>query len=261
MRAAPEAQAECTNECLFGERVTNVGQTSDVLNLQKPQTNLVNGPVIDSKNWLWVSAERDGYTGFIDRAHVQAVQSSTPKATHRVAQRSTLLFSHPSIKSQVLNRLPFLSHITATDEQSTPFVKLATGGFIWSQHLMDIDSKVQSTAVELAKSHFLGAPYLWGGCTPEGLDCSGLIQALAAAKGMSIPRDSHDQENALTHTIKPGSQRAQDIVYWPGHTGILVDSDNLLHATAHSLSCVIEPLDKVVSRAGSITSFKRLFSC
>lgn len=260
MRCAPDKNAECTNECLFGERVALIEPTPDSLTGRKLQTSFAQENTPDSGQWLQVRAERDNYVGFIQRTHLQAVDSITPLATHRVANRSTLVFSQPSIKSQILNRLPFLSHIIATNEQILPFLRLTTGGFVWSQHLMETGSTVQSTAVELAESHFLGAPYLWGGCTPEGLDCSGLIQALATAKGLSIPRDSDDQEKALTHTIMQGQQQAQDIVYWPGHTGILVDAETVLHATAHSLSCVVEPLDEVVNRAGNISSIKRLFT-
>jgi len=124
---------------------------------------------------------------------------------------------------------------------------------------LKIDQPIDVTPLHLARSHFLGAPYLWGGCTPEGLDCSGLVQALAQARGLSIPRDSGDQEKALTNNIAIGEQKSQDIVYWPGHTGILVDPETLLHATAHSLSCVVEPLVDVIQRAGPISSIKRLF--
>ncbi len=83
---------------------------------------------------------------------------------------------------------------------------------------------------------------------------------IARAHGKDIPRDSGDQEHTLDNNVALGTQKSEDIVYWPGHTGILVDSETLLHATAHTLSCVVEPLHDVVERAGEISSIKRLFS-
>ncbi len=258
MRAAPDKDAECTNECLFGERVERFAQATDNPDVLDPRAQ----DSIDRQqqnDWLLVRANRDNYCGYIQRRHLQVVDSTSADPTHRVATRSTLVFSEASIKSRVLHRLPFLSHISVASAPAANFVQLTTGGFIWSEHLMQIHSCWQGPVLQLAESHFLGAPYLWGGCTPQGLDCSGLVQALATAKGLNIPRNSIDQENALANTVVPGEQRAEDIVYWPGHTGLLVSPDRLLHATAHFLSCVVEPLDDVISRAGAMTSIKRLF--
>ncbi|MFK8081250.1 MAG: NlpC/P60 family protein [Granulosicoccus sp.] len=258
MRVAPDHAAECSNECLYGERFV-IASPGSTPKYPWAHRDLLSEPDNQGSQWMFVIAQRDSYTGYVEKNHLQAVNSRGTLPTHWVHARSTLIFSQPSIKSQVLNRLPFLSRVTSQAEVQPPFRALTTGGYVWDQHLLKTDQSIDVTPLQLALSHFLGAPYLWGGCTPEGLDCSGLIQALALAKGLSIPRDSKDQEYQLKHSVAIGSKKTQDIIYWPGHTGILVDPETLLHATAHSLSCVIEPLDTVIERAGQISSVKRLF--
>ena len=263
IRASACEDAECTSECLFGERVFYAELPTDQQNATEsslPDSMTTYTPALsETKGWVHIRAQRDGYTGFVQTAHLQREDPKLAPATHRVCTTSTLLFDAPSIKSRVLHRLPLLSHFVATASSDSPFYTLDSGGFIWREHALSIDRPFSGSPLALAQSHFMGAPYLWGGCTPQGVDCSGLIQALACAKGLSIPRDSGDQETALVQSIEPAERQAQDIVYWPGHTGILVDKDTLLHATAHTLRCVIEPLDDVVGRAGKISSVKRLF--
>lgn len=237
VRKEPGFKAECTSECLYGERLTELDK---------------------HKGWLKVRSAVDGYEGYVNQNDVQNAENYA-SATHWVQTRSTLLFAKASIKSAVVHRLPFQSRLILSDRQDGPFTRTACGHYVWHAHMLRTDQIHQSDPLTLAHTHFIGAPYVWGGRSTEGLDCSGLIQALAAAKGLSIPRDSHEQEQSIQTRVTHTQAQAMDLVYWPGHVGILQSSTTLLHATAHSLGCVVEPYSDVLDRAGSVSSIRRLF--
>ncbi len=236
--AEPVLGAMCTSEALYGESVQIL---------------------VDEGSWCHVRLLKDGYEGFVQAEHLDTGKAAQIETTHRVCQRSTLLFAEPDIKSQLQHRIPFGAEVSLTAEADTPFSRTACGYYLWSAHCLPLAEKYPASPLELARKVFLGSPYLWGGRSPEGIDCSGLVQALALSQGLAIPRDSGDQEAFLSNNVGADDCQAQDLAYWPGHTGILVSPTELLHATAHSLCCVIEPLQAVIDRAGPMSSVKRLF--
>lgn len=239
--SSPSRDAICTSEALYGEQVSVIEQHG---------------------SWVKVRQIHDGYTGFIELADLVSEDNTDQQSsnTHWVHAMSTLLFKEPDFKSPVIHRLSFASELGLTDCGSKSFSSTSCGHYVWTAHCLPLDQLHPADPLTLAKTHFLGTPYRWGGRSTSGVDCSGLIQLLARSCGHSIPRDSGDQENFLTSQVSQKDYAAMDLIYWPGHTGILVSPDTILHATAFSLNCVTEPLSAVIERAGEVSSAKRLFT-
>lgn len=240
MREAPRANAIAVSEVLFGEEVQ----------------------VLDDAGSGFVEARstHDDYTGFIDAGDLAKPITS---ATHRVSARSTLVFPEPGVKYPPIARLPFTARVSVMPGQDgEAWLRDHDGRWLYRKHLIDIASMHSSTPHDLAHAVFADAPYLWGGRTPEGCDCSGLVQVTHAACGIALPRDSGDQEDSLTNGpddqgLNSRQWQAGDLVFWPGHVAFLVDTTTVRHANAHSLSVVDEPLNEVIARAGPIRSVRR----
>ena len=235
MKSEPHAQSESTSEVLFGELILVLEQNTD---------------------WSRIRTVRDGYEGYIDSS---VFNNTKHESTHWVSTRATQVFQQPDIKSTVLQRLLFGSELSVSQTGvDGNFLQLIGGGFVWDAHCLEQDIRLQSSMIEIAQSNYQHTPYLWGGRSSDGCDCSGLVQMLAMTRGINLPRDSIDQENALTHQIDFESRAAEDLVFWPGHVGILQSPETLLHATAHSMRCCVEPLLNVIQRAGAPSSVKRI---
>jgi cell wall-associated NlpC family hydrolase len=180
----------------------------------------------DGEGWAWGQLKRDGYVGWLpDRALIKP----TAAATHKVVVTSTFAFPGPSIKL-VVGRL---------DRHEPDFVAVA--------------------------ERFLGTPYLWGGKSSLGTDCSGLVQVSLNAAGIECPRDSDMQQRSIGRVLDPAeAKRLQrgDLIFWKGHVAIVRDADTLVHANAHHMATAIENTHDAIARikaAGSeITAIKRL---
>ena len=233
VKLSPQLNAEASSEVLYGETVSLLEEIGD---------------------WYKVRAVLDGYEGFIDKS---ACEFTDVSATHWVSARSSSVFESANIKSPVVKRLVFRSLLTVS-ETGEEFYKLDSGGYIWAAHCAEINKPLQSSMLKIAEDNYFNSPYVWGGRSTDGCDCSGLVQMLALAKGTLLPRDSGDQEQALQTNIAFDHRSTEDLVFWPGHVGILKSPDTLLHATAHSMNCCHEPLQHVIDRAGSPRSIKRI---
>ncbi len=185
----------------------------------------------------------------------------TPGAapTHKVAVPRTLCFPAPDIKRPPLAALPLGARL-AIARQDERFAVTAAGWHIPIVHLAPIKAKAPDF-VAVAES-LLGAPYLWGGKTALGLDCSGLVQVALQAAGLACPRDSDMQELSLGKLTSPADLRRGDLVFWKGHVAIARDRETLVHANAHHMMVAIEPFADAVLRiktgGGDVTSVKRL---
>lgn len=225
LRRVPRADAAFETEVLFGERVT----VYDV-----------------AEGWAWVQLETDGYVGYLP---ADTLARDVLAATHRVKATGTFIYATPDIKSPPLMHLSLGAHLSIV-ETGERFYQLAGGGYVIARHVAEFDWRDRDF-VEVAE-RFLGTPYLWGGRTRIGLDCSALVQLSLSACGVWAPRDSDMQMAELGTSVDvpadlEGLQRG-DLVFWHGHVGIMGDAIMLLHANAHQMAVSIEPLPEVAAR-------------
>jgi cell wall-associated NlpC family hydrolase len=239
LRAEPNALASWTTEALFGELAT-VYEERD--------------------GWAWVQLERDGYVGYL---RPSALSAQVRRPTHRVKAVGTFLYPSADVKACPWMQLT-MNSMLAVAETSPIFAKLEDGSFVPSRHIVERD-RLASDFVAVAE-RFAGVPYLWGGKTRLGVDCSGLLQVAMQASGLECPRDSDMQLAELGTEVSiaadlDGLARG-DLVFWQRHVGIMLDAFMMLHANAHHMAVVAEPLAAAVDRIGhagnAIAAVKRL---
>ena len=240
LRGEPSHDAPLLTEALKGERVT-IYEKND-------------------EGWAWGQLAADGYVGWLS-ANALAPPGAPP--THKVAALRTLVFPGPSIKLAPLEALPLGARVAVARREERMAVT-QSGGYLPAVHLAPID--VYEADFVAVAERFLGVPYLWGGKTMLGLDCSGLVQIALAACGISCPRDSDMQEEALGSPLAAAADRSDlqrgDLVFWTGHVAIVRDRANFLHANAFHMAVAIEPIGDAIARirgaGGEITSVRRI---
>jgi cell wall-associated NlpC family hydrolase len=246
LRGTPDPAASPTSQLLYGEGFT----------------------VYDTRNgWAWGQNATDDYVGWV-RDKALAPGAPTP-ATHVVTALRSFVFPEPDLKTPPLDALPLSARVTAVDEHGG-YLRLADGGWVFAGHLAPPDwhePDLLRTALRLT-----GVPYLWGGRSPWGIDCSGLAQLSLRCAGIACPRDSDMQRDEVGQAIdldtlgrgtEAGSGtdagwRRGDLVFFAGHVGLMVDGARLLHATAFTMTVVVESLADVAGRAGGIVAARRL---
>ena len=240
LRHAPAPDAPLDTQALFGE---------DVMLYE------------DHEGWGWVQLARDGYVGYMSMA---ALVEGRIKPTHRVTVNRSFVYPGPDLKFSARDALPLGAAVRVRATKGG-FAQIDDGAFVFSAHLLP-SGENQQGFVAVAE-RLLHAPYLWGGKTSLGIDCSGLVQISLGAAGIDAPRDTDLQELALGTPIAVATDlaglRRGDLVFWRGHVGIMRDETTLLHANAHHMLVASEPLriarDRNLAKTSQpISAIKRL---
>ena len=192
-------------------------------------------------DWAFGQAVKDGYVGYVRMSKLGAGTA----ATHWVSVLNTHAYERRDIKSPVVLALPFGSRLASSGE-TDGFVSVVGLGYVPRRHL-EPRSKHMHDYVSVAEQ-FAGSPYLWGGSSPWGIDCSGLVQTSLAACGNNVPRDTDMQFAQIGRPVGAGELRRGDLAFWQGHVAIVAGPGELLHANAHTLSVASEDLAGVAAR-------------
>jgi Bacterial dipeptidyl-peptidase Sh3 domain/NlpC/P60 family len=238
LRRSPSPDAPLDTEALKGERLT----------------------IYDSneEGWSWGQLVADGYVGYLPTS---ALRDPGKPPTHRVAVPRTLVFPGPSIKLSPLEGLSLGCKLAITRIDG-PLAVTDTHGFVPACHLKPLDTS-EPDFVAVAEA-FIGVPYLWGGKTALGIDCSGLVQLALTTSGVACPRDSDMQERALGSAVPLSELRRGDLVFWKGHVAIARDAATLVHANAFHMAVAVEPVREAIARivadGSNMTSVRRISS-
>ncbi|MBI1206762.1 MAG: peptidase P60 [Azospirillum sp.] len=233
--ATPDDRAARTSELLYGEIFTVYDRRDD---------------------WAWGQCATDGYVGWL---RSQALYPDCHPLSHRVDALRSFIFPAPDLKAPPRDFISLGSPVSVVGADNG-FAALADGGWVFAKHvtpLGTVESDLVSTALRL-----LGVPYLWGGRSTLGIDCSGLVQLAMAVAGIPCPRDSDMQRAELGALVAdrgvPPDLRRGDLVFFAGHVGLMADPHRLLHANAFTMTVAIETLAEVSVRAGPVLATRRV---
>jgi len=239
LRIGPSADAELATQAFLGERVTIYDHNGE--------------------GFAWGQLTGDGYVGWLpDRA----LAKPDVMPTHKITALRTFAFPGPSIKLSPIDTLVMGTTIAVARDDG-PFTVTRQNWYLPRQHVGAIDAMADDFVA--VAERFVGTPYLWGGKSSLGIDCSGLVQVSLNAAGTGCPRDSDMQRDGLGRLLglaESGKLQRGDLIFWKGHVAIARDAETIVHANAHHMATVIEDTRDAIARikaAGSeVGAIKRL---
>ncbi|WP_105984391.1 MULTISPECIES: NlpC/P60 family protein [unclassified Brucella] len=219
-----------------------------------PQTQMIFGDKVrvfeDMDGWCWVRAERDGYVGYVSAASLERPDGD---ATHMVVVPRTFVYPGSDLHFPHTMALSLGSRVKIVGEaetRGTKYVLLASGEALIASHVAPL-GQYASDYVAVAET-LLYTPYLWGGSSGFGIDCSGLVQLCMFVAGRNVLRDSDMQQKTLGEVVQPdgayANLRRGDLVFWKGHVAICTSPDMLIHANGHTMTVTLEPLQDAIKR-------------
>jgi cell wall-associated NlpC family hydrolase len=219
-------------------------------------TQVLSGETVDvfeeREGWCWAQAHADRYVGYVaDTALTRRISD----ATHVVTASRTFLYPGPDMKLPIESSLSIGSHLDIVGEvatRGTQYLQLASGAAVIASHVAPIGAR-GNDPVAVAEQ-LLGTPYLWGGRSGHGIDCSGLVQLAFAMCGIKLQRDTIMLERTAGRAIFPekgdGYLQRNDLVFWKGHVAMICDQKTIIHASGHAMAVVHEQYTEAMGRIG-----------
>lgn len=211
--------------------------------------------------WAWVQGVRDGYVGYVREA---ALGQFDAEPTHVVCVPRSFVYPQADLKRPPTHAHSMGARLMVAEEEErrgTRYALFDSGEAMIAGHLRP----VSCTAPDFVSvtEQFLHTPYLWGGASGFGIDCSGLVQLSLFMAGRDTPRDTDMQEAGLGSPLDPAARlKRGDLVFWRGHVAIMTDGENLIHANGYTMTVATEPLSQAIRRIaplyGEPTSYRRL---
>ncbi|MBX3573338.1 MAG: C40 family peptidase [Mesorhizobium sp.] len=204
----------------------------------------------ENEGFAWIQSVSDGYVGYVGS---NGLADGASKATHVVTAARTFVYPAPDLKSVPTSALSMGSLVQVVgfeERRGTNYALLPSGEAVIAGHVRDAaDRDPDYVAVAERLIH---TPYLWGGATAFGIDCSGLVQLSMRMAGRTVLRDSDMQAATIGTAIDPQREtlRRGDLMFWKGHVAIVTDPETIVHANGHTMTVALEPFADAVSRIG-----------